>query len=80
MLSECVQTGVASDFYTIYNPASRPGVNIFQNSPRKIGEKFPNFLGSGEEFDEIQFQTCCHNLGVGSDNYLEGSFSECKDE
>ena len=49
----------------------RPGVNIFQNSPRKIGEKFPNFLGSGEEFDEIQFQACCHNLELGSDNYLE---------
>ena len=56
------------------------GVNIFQNSPRKIGEKFPNFLGSGEEFDEIQFQACCHNLGLGSDNYLEGNFSECKNE
>ena len=29
------------------------GVNIFQNLSL---EKFPNFLGSGEEFDEIQFQ------------------------
>ena len=51
-------------------------MNIFQNSPRKIGEKFPNFLGSGEEFDEIQFQAYCRDLGLGSVNYLEGNFSE----
>ena len=34
------------------------GVNIFKNSPRILGEKFPNFLGSGEEFNEIQLSAC----------------------
>ena len=38
------------------------GVNIFKNSPRILGEKFPNFLGSWEEFDEIQLRTCCRDL------------------
>ena len=33
-------------------------MNIFQNLPSIIGEKFPNFLGSGEEFDDIQFNAC----------------------
>ena len=56
------------------------GVNIFQNLPRVIGEKFPNFLGSGEEFDEIQFHACFCDLGWRSVNYLEGNFSECKEE
>ena len=31
-------------------------MNIFQNSPRIIGEKFLNFFGSGEEFDEIEIR------------------------
>ena len=43
------------------------GVNIFY-----IGEKFPNFLGSGEEFEEIQFCSCFRDL--------EGNFSEYKEE
>ena len=47
-------------------------MNIFQNLPRKIGEKFFNILGSVEEFDDIQFQACCCDLGLGSVNYLEG--------
>ena len=55
-------------------------MNIFQNLPRVIGEKFPNFLGSGEEFDEIQFNACCCDLGWRSVNSLEGNFSECKEE
>ena len=54
--------------------------NFFQNSPRIIGEKFPNFLGYGEEFDEIQFRARCRDLGRGSDIYLEGNFSEYKEE
>ena len=61
---------------TATNTLNTAGVNIFQNSPRKIGEKFPNFLGSGEEFDEIQFQAYCYNLELGR----EGNFPECKDE
>ena len=52
------------------------GVNIFRNLLRIMGEKFPNLLGSGEEFNEIQFHTCCCNLGWGSVNYLEGNFFE----
>ena len=55
-------------------------MNIFQNSPRNIGEKFPNFFGYGEEFDEIQFHARCRDLGRGSDIYLEGNFSEYKEE
>ena len=54
------------------------GENIFQISPRIIGEKFPLFLGSGEEFDETQFRTCFCNLGRGSVNYLEGTFLSVK--
>ena len=42
---------------------------------RIIGEKFPNFLGSGEEFDEIQLSVSCHYLEWGSVNYMEGNFS-----
>ena len=56
------------------------GVNIFQNFPRIIGEKFLNFLGSWEEFDEIQFCACFFNLGWRSVNYLAGNFAECKEE
>ena len=56
------------------------GMNIFKNSPRILGEKFPNFLGSGEEFNEIQLRACCRYLEWGSINYLEGNFSECKEE
>ena len=55
-------------------------VSIFKNSPRILGEKFPNFLGYGEEFDEIQFRARCRDLGRGSDIYLEGNFSEYKEE
>ena len=57
-----------------------PGVNIFKNSPRILGEKFANLLGSGEEFDDIKFCVCCSDLRWGSVNYLEGNFSECKEE
>ena len=31
-------------------------MNIFKNLPRILGEKFPSFWGSGEEFDEIQLR------------------------
>ena len=55
-------------------------MNIFQNLLRVIGEKFPNFLGSGEEFAEIQFNASCCDLGWRSVNYLEGNFSECMEE
>ena len=65
---------------TFQEVVDRAGVNIFQNSPRNIGEKFPNFLGYGEEFDEIQFHARCRDLGRGSDIYLEGNFSEYKEE
>ena len=51
------------------------GVNIFY-----IGEKFPNFLGSGEEFEEIQFCSCFRELAWRMENYLEGNFSEYKEE
>ena len=53
-------------------------MNIFHNSPRIIGEKFTNFLASGEEFDEIQSRACFCNLGWGSVNYFEGNFSDIK--
>ena len=56
------------------------GVNIFQNSPRIIGEKFPHFLGSGEEFDDIQFRMCFCDFGWGSVNNLKGNISERKEE
>ena len=69
-----VYMGVISVLY------SEAGVNIFQNSPRIIGEKFSIFLGSGKDFDEIQFRTCFCDLGWGSVNYLEENFSECKEE
>ena len=55
-------------------------MDIFQNLPRKIGEKFSNFLGSGEDFDEIEFQAYCRNLRLGSVNYLKGKFSKCKED
>ena len=52
----------------------------FPEFAKKNRGKVSQFLGSGEEFDEIQFQACCRDLGLGSVNYLEGNFSECKDE
>ena len=60
--------------------ALKAGVNIFKNLPRILGEKFPNFLGSWEEFDEIQLRTCCRDLEWWIVNYSEGKFSECKEE
>ena len=58
--------------HTVHMLQLQPGGNIFQNSPRIIREKFPNFLGSGEKFYEIQFCVCFCDLGWGSVNNLEG--------
>ena len=76
MIQGVVISGVYTGVISVLH--SEAGVNIFRNSPRIIGEKFSNFLGSGEEFDEIQSRACFCNLGWESVNYFWETFLNLK--
>ena len=59
-----------------YSGSRRYNPEFAKNHWRKVFQ----FLGSGEEIKEIQFRACFCDLGWGSVNYLEGNFSECKED